>query len=453
MTKYQEIAKIIENKIMDLEYVQGDRLPSIRNLMDTYQCSRSTAIKAYEVLEEKHFIYAKKQSGFYVADNGIKPAYLDEYYPLNTGNPIVSTTSLVDAKHCLSIAIDQYSHSSLNISLQGVESLLEILPDFLSELGVYANKNNIYLIQGITQVLSTMTSSSFFHDKEYVLIEEPTYSYFIDFLKSFHIPTLTIKRDEKGIDLYELEELFKNYKIKYFYTIPRNHNPLGTTLNTKTRKKIAELAIKYNTYIIEDDYFGHCSSIPRYQPIYYYCNRNNCIYLTSFTKTIPYLRIGICAIPDSLKKSFNEIIQQSYYFSYQLPSLISQATLESYLRSSLYQKQVYRLECQLKEHYSIIKDTSKQWNRDIAEIIGGESGYYFSIRINKNVNINHLQKELDKHKISIARNERCFYNSSHFNNSIRLSIARIEPNRLKESLNIIYMTIVTLSNMNVNNWL
>ena len=108
--------------------------------MQNYQCSKAIALKAYEVLQKKHLIYVKHQSGFYVADYGIQPAYLDERYPLNTGNPIVSHTSLEDAKHCLSIAIEQYSHSSLNLSLQGVESLLDILPDFLSDMSVYVNK-------------------------------------------------------------------------------------------------------------------------------------------------------------------------------------------------------------------------------------------------------------------------------------------------------------------------
>lgn len=441
MNKYEDIAKIIENKILDLEYTQGEKLPSIRNIMKQYHCSQSTANKAYDTLIEKHLIYVKKQSGYYVADTAIKLIHIDDKYLLNTGNPIVSATSLVDAKHCLSIAIEQYSHSSLDISLQGVESLINILPDFLAELSIYAKRENIFLIQGITQMLSFLSSSDFFKDKQYILIEEPTYSYYIDFLKSLDIPTLTIQRNEDGINLQLLEEIFKTQSIKFFYTIPRNHNPLGTTLNTQTRKKIAQLAIKYNVYIIEDDYFGHCSSTARYLPIYYYSGGAKCIYLTSFTKTIPYIRIGICAIPASFKEAYHILIRKSYYFSYQLPSLISQATLESYLISSLYKKQVQRLQHQLNEHHQIIRNISRQWDKNIAYIIGGQSGYYFSIKINKNINLDILEKQLKQHKVYIARNERCFYNPINFNNTIRISIARVEPQELKESLNIIYKTI------------
>lgn len=444
MTKYQEIAKDIEEKIMNLEYQQGEKLPSLKKIMCIYQCSRSTAIKSYDVLINKHLIYVKHQSGYYVADSAIKPFCQDNIYALNTGNPIVSTTSLVDAKHCLSIAIEQYSQSSLNISLQGVESLREILPDFLSQFGIYAKEENIYLIQGITQILSFLSMNAL-HHKKYILIEEPTYSYYIQFLKSMNIPTLTITRDEHGIDLHQLEYLFKEKDIQFFYTIPRNHNPLGTILHTKTRKKIAELAVKYHVYIIEDDYFGHCSSTPKYLPIHYYSLGQNCIYLTSFSKTIPYIRIGVCVIPSDLKDFFEKMIHHSYYFSYQLPSLISQATLESYIRSLLYQKQVERLQQQLKKHYQVIKKVTKHWNHDIINMIGDYSGYYFSLQVNPHISIEKLEKELKKRKVLLARNERCFYDISHFNHTLRLSIARVTPSQLEEVLHIINDVVIHIA--------
>lgn len=442
MKKYQIISKDIEKKIK-AEYKQGQKLPSIRKMMDLYQCSRSTIISSYQELIEKHLIYVKPQSGYYVAyiNNSLEES--QNKYLLNTGNPIVSTTSLVDAKHCLSIAIDEYSKSSLNLSLQGVESLQDILPTFLEELGIYAKKEDIFLIQGITQMLSFLTTFKFNH-KNTILIEEPTYSYYIQFLKSLDLPVETIKRDKNGLSLKQLEYLFKEKNIKFFYLTPRNHNPLGTTLNTQTRKKIASLALKYNVYLIEDDYFGHCSFQSHYLPLYYYTGGKNCIYLTSFTKTIPYLRIGICVINQDFRTIFDQIIHQSYYYSYQLPSLISQATLESYIRSLLYQKQTQKIYQTLKKHYQIIKRYKKTWDINLIEVIGDYSGYYFTLKINQKISLDLLEKELNKKSVYIARNERCFYHKEHFNHSFRISLAQVTPEQLKKSLDIIYQTILSL---------
>lgn len=446
MTKYEYIADKIEKQILNLQYQQSDKLPSIEVIMKTYQCSRWTAVKAYDLLQKKHFIYSKSKSGFYVAENPIKPQISDHGYHLDTGNPIVSASSLIDAKHCLSIAIEQYSQSSLNLSLKGVESLQEILSSFLSELGIYTHKNNIYLVQGITQILSFLSTTQFPNQHEYILIEEPTYSYYVQFLKSTNIPVLTISRDEKGIDLEQLKHIFHTYKIKFFYTIPRNHNPLGTILNTETRKKIAELAIKYNVYIIEDDYFGHCYKSPKYLPIYYYMAGKNCIYLTSFTKTLPYIRIGICVINNQFQNIFEQLTQQAYYYSYQLPSLISQATLESYLRSSLYQKQVQRIQKQLKKHYHIIQTTTKSWDHSLASLIGGYSGYYATIKINPMISLELLQEKLRVYSLFISTNERSFFDPTHFNHTIRLGIAQVTPSQLKEALTIFYQVLTTLYN-------
>lgn len=448
MKKYQKIAQQIENMILEHHYKQGERLPSIQFLAKQYHCSKSTIIKCYETLLDKHLIYVKPQSGYYVADGLLKISATHNRFALNTGNPIVSATSLIDAKHCLSIAIEQYSESSLNISLQGVLSLREILPSFLSHIGIYAKQDSIYLIQGVTQMLSFLSSLEFQNHKQYILIEEPTYSYYVQFLQSMHFPVLTIQRNENGIDLKELQRLFNEYDIKFFYTIPRNHNPLGTTLNTYTRQRIAELALKYDIYIIEDDYFGHCSHSPRYMPIFYYMEGRNCIYLTSFSKTIPYIRIGICVIHPNFKDTFEKLIHQSYYYSYQLPSLISQATLESYLRSSLYQKQVQVLQEQLNTDYQIITQITKDWNSLIAKPIYGQSGYYISVKIHKSIQLDILQTNLLAHHMKIARNERCFYHPQHFNHTIRLSLARIQSDDLSIALNLFYQTILDYIDQN-----
>ena len=137
MYKYQQIANTIKKKINNQSYQPNQKLPSIVQLSKTYHCSKATVLKSYELLCNQHLIYTKPQSGYYVANNPILEKQESQYYYLNTGNPIVSTTSLVDAKHCLSIAIDQYSKSSLNISLQGVESLHQLLPEFLKKYDIY----------------------------------------------------------------------------------------------------------------------------------------------------------------------------------------------------------------------------------------------------------------------------------------------------------------------------
>ena len=66
----------------------------------------------------------------------------------------------------------------------------------------------------------------------------------------------TIERGIDGIDLEELERHFKTGKIKFFYTIPRFHYPLGHSYSEQDKRAILDLAAKYGVYIVEDDYLG-----------------------------------------------------------------------------------------------------------------------------------------------------------------------------------------------------
>ena len=63
-----------------------------------------------------------------------------------------------------------------------------------------------------------------------------------------------------GIDLEELEGHFKTGKIKFFYTIPRFHYPLGHSYSEQDKLAILDLAAKYGVYIVEDDYLGDLDS-------------------------------------------------------------------------------------------------------------------------------------------------------------------------------------------------
>ncbi|QUH18450.1 hypothetical protein [Alkaliphilus sp. B6464] len=69
-------------------------------------------------------------------------------------------------------------------------------------------------------------------------------------LKTQRIPTVGIKTDYSEINLEELERIFKEIDIKFFYIMPRYHNPLGYSLSQKDKQEILKLADKYDVYIV-----------------------------------------------------------------------------------------------------------------------------------------------------------------------------------------------------------
>lgn len=443
MKYYEQIVADIKRNIQNNKYKPGDKLPSLMIMANQYQVSKGTVLKAYENLEKQCLIFSKPQSGYYIADGIRIQSNNHEGYHLETGNPLVNSHLFNEMKQCLNIAAELYSFKTLDLTVRGVDSLNEILPSYLQLDGIYTSEKNIYLIQGIMQMLTIFSNSPFPNGKNTILIEEPSYSFYIKYLKEMKLPVKVIKRDQYGIDLKELERIFKYEKIKFFYTIPRHHNPLGTYYDHQTRKKIMELAIKYDVYIIEDDYFSHYDSIPKYLPLYYFSNRDHCIYLRSYTKTIPFIRIGIAVVGDDFIETMDKMTKLSYYYSYHMPSLVSQATLEAYIRSDIYQFQSKTIAKEIQSKLKVVKKITKEWDNQIIELIGGKSGYYFTLKFSKKINSDLLVKQLEKEDIYVSTNHSSYYN---YNNeqSIRLSISRVTKAELEFVLKRIYQIAIKL---------
>ena len=441
MKRYEQIVTTIKKEIEQNRLQPGSKLPSLITMAKKYDVNKGTVLKAYQILEKQCLIFSKPQSGYYVSSTLLSNDSKFDGYHLETGNPIVSSFLFNEMKQCLNIAAQLYSFKTLDQTVRGVDSLNELLPKYLENDGIYTKKENIYLIQGIMQMLTIFSNSPFPNHKKAILIEEPSYNFYIKYLKEMQLPVKVISRNKQGIDLKQLEKIFKEEDIKFFYTIARHHNPLGTYLNHQTRKKIMELAIKYDVYIVEDDYFSHYHNIPKYLPLYYFSNHSHCSYLTSFTKIMPFIRIGMAIVPDDFIETMNQMTKLSYYYSYHMPSLVSQATLEAYLQSGIYSFQMQMIDKEIKKKLKIVRQICKNWDYEIVELIGGNSGYYFTLALNPQINLKRLIQALKKEHIYVASNQSSYYQSKC--HSIRLSISRVDVNELKQVLNKIYQIILS----------
>lgn len=144
----------------------------------------------------------------------------------------------------------------------------------------------------------------------------------------------TIERRIDGINLEELEEQFKSGKIKFFYTIPRFHYPLGHSYSDQEKRAILDLANQYGVYIVEDDYLGDLDS-KKGQTFHYLDTEDRVIYIKSFsTSLFPALRITALILPNALKEAFVSYKNILDYDS----NLIMQKALSLYIDSQLFEK-------------------------------------------------------------------------------------------------------------------
>lgn len=443
MKKYEFIVQDIKKKIDNAYYVEGDRVPSIIEASHHYKCAKGTVIRAYDQLLAEHILYSKRQSGYYIAKPVSFSINPEKVYNLTTGNTYVNYFPLAEAQTSLVQALENYQFQTLNYDLQGILSLLSAIEKHLYNRNIFSSHKQIFLSQGIHQAVVAICQLDW-PEHSYVLIENPSYSHMVQYLKSKKIPVKFIQRTDKGLSLKALEALFKEGDIRFFYIIPRNHNPMGTDLDRKQIQAIAALAEKYHVLILENDYFGDAHAHTSYQTIFENA-RNHCIYLSSFTKIIPYLRIGYMVVPETKTKKVSQMVADYYSEGYFAPAIISQATLEIILKNNLLLKFTEHLRKDVANKKRKIHELTAEWDPKIAMYIPSNSGFYSLICLNSLISIDQLKKELKRKNILVSSTSKCFYSPNHpYSHSIRISIARIDIESLPTILETIYVTSLTL---------
>lgn len=337
MNKYEAIMRDIKRKIEARSLGQGAKLPSIRALAQAFQCSNSTVIQALQELEKEHVIYSIPRSGHYVVNKAKPRAAADaEGYDFATSAPNVQLFPYVPFQHCINQAINLYQDELfLYGTPSGMPSLIRAVRTQLESYQVFAHERNIVITSGVQQALVLLNAMSFPNGKTKVVVEEPGYHLYLAHLKLHGTPAIGVERTSRGIDLARLEELFKREDVRYFYTMPRFHNPLGTSLSNADKQRIVELADHYDVYIVEDDYLADFEQDAGQMPMYYYDTNQRVIYLKSYSKIMfPGLRIGVAVLPDALIGTFRQHKTTNDVDS----SMISQAALELYITSGMFRR-------------------------------------------------------------------------------------------------------------------
>ncbi|MFF2481378.1 PLP-dependent aminotransferase family protein [Paenibacillus sp. NPDC058071] len=357
MLKYMKLLADLEAWIDNAK--QGDKLPSIRILADQYRYSNSTIIRALQELEQRHLIYSIPKSGFFVVKN--KSGHQEESSPFLdfvSASPDPDIFPYVDFQHCMNKAIDTY-RSELFIygRPRGLPSLIGIIQKQLMSSQVFANNQQIVITSGVQQALSILSEMEFPGGKQNVLVEQPGYHLLLELLKTRGIPAVGINRTAEGIDLEELERHFRTGNIKFFYTTPRFHNPLGSSYDEETKKQIARLADRYDVYIVEDDYMADYEQNSKSDPIFAYSRATRVIYLRSYSKIIfPGLRVGAAVLPEALVETFTRYKRILDIDS----AAMSQAALEIYIKSGMFARHRARVISSYAEKAHVLDNALKQ---------------------------------------------------------------------------------------------
>lgn len=365
------------------------------NLLD----SRSTIETAYDQLVAEGYIEPVAYKGYYVCE--IEGIYFQKAEYTKQNNPekteIKQRRKLQKYRYDFALngiapesfpthtwkqlAKQVLSDSTEEIFAQGnpygEDSFREAIAEYLYHArGVKCEKSQILVGAGNDYLL--MVLATLFECNKKVAMENPTYlSAWYD-LKHTGCSVCTVKSDEMGICIEELEKTGADV----VYVMPSHQFPMGTVMPLKRRMELLRWADENQTYIIEDDYDSEFRYKGKPIPALQGFDKNErVIYIGTFSKSIaPSIRISYMALPKKLMRYY----QSRYPFAVTI-SKVDQKIVELFLRNGHYERHLNRMRRLYKSKHDWILRWVKEEMSEICSCFGEHAGIHLLLRFHNGI--------------------------------------------------------------------
>ena len=234
-------------------------------------------------------------------------------------------------------ALDQDAGAALQYgATEGYGPLREELASFMASKGLRELAAEQLIVTTGSQQALDLLGKVLINPGDKVIVEGPTFLATINCFRLYGADLVSAPVDGQGVDTEALERLIVEHRPKFVYLIPTFGNPSGGLLDLARRTAVLQMAVKYQTLIVEDDpygdlYFGQApppsllalsSEVPGSRDLLVHCG--------SLSKVLsPGLRVGWMVGPPELLARATMCKQ----FSDAHTSTYTQATAAHYLRA------------------------------------------------------------------------------------------------------------------------
>lgn len=171
--------------------------------------------------------------------------------------------------------------------------------------------DEILIMTGANQGID-LTAKALLNKGDKVIVENPSFIGSLNAFRTYESQLVGVTVEDDGMSMEGLEEALKNNSdVKMIYTIPTFQNPTGVTMSLEKRKRMLELASKYNVLILEDNPYGDLrfsgENVPTVKSL---DTEDRVIYAGSFSKILsPGMRLGYLIAPAPLSEKI-EVLKQ-----------------------------------------------------------------------------------------------------------------------------------------------
>lgn len=272
------------------ELVPGEKLPPTRELAAQVGVNHLTAARVYRKLAELGYVTAKVGRGTFV--RSLMPAgseamgddwqvyALPEYDVSYSEQVLAELFATAGRPDIISLAVgwpsprlyptaeiaritaevfDEEGGEALSyLPAEGLYACREELAKRGRRFGFAEDPDEIVVVSGAKQGIH-LAARAVLEEGDVAVVESPSFVGLIESLRHTGARVIGVPVDEDGLDVDSLERLLARHEVKLVALQTACQNPTGRNLSEERRKRLAELAVERNFFLLEDRVYADAS--------------------------------------------------------------------------------------------------------------------------------------------------------------------------------------------------
>jgi DNA-binding transcriptional MocR family regulator len=454
---YDRVAERIATLIDRGTLRPGERIPSVRKFSAQLRVSISTVLQAYFLLEDRGFIEARPQSGFYVklrvrdlppepkpsnpSLSATKVGVADlvakvfeasrnpDVVPLATAIPSPDLLPTKQLNRLMAWVARHMGQQGVNYDFPpGNEALRRQVARRSLDWGCSLSPDDIVTSCGAMEALN-LCLRAVARPGDTIAIESPTFYGILQAslgMKALEIPT----HPRDGINLEALGHAIKKNRVKACLVVANFNNPLGSCMSDANKKQLVEMLNRREIPLIEDDIYGDIYfGTARPKAAKAFDKEGMVLLCSSFSKTIaPGYRVGWTA-PGRFKRQVEHLKSMNTVATATLPQL----AIAKFLENGGYDRHLRKLRNALATQVQSVMLAISQHFPKGTRVTRPAGGFVLWVELPKQVDSVDLYRKALEKKISIAPGP-IFSAKEKYRNFIRLSCGQPWSDKLEQAL-------------------
>lgn len=317
---------------------------------------------------------------------------------------------------------------------EGFPPLREKIASRMKQVGVETKAENILITNGSQQGLD-FSGKIFLNPDDVVVVESPSYLGAINAFKAYQCQFLEIPTDKDGMIMEELEKALETTEnVKMIYVIPDFQNPSGRTWSLDRRKKLIDIANRFDLPVLEDNPYGELRfEGERLPSIKSLDTDGRVIFLGTFSKTFcPGLRIGWVCAEDSVLNKYILVKQGADLQS----NSMSQRELDAFLEVYDLDKHIEKIKDLYKKRRDLMLETMEKYFPEEVEYTHPEGGLFTWAVLPKHINTRDLMQKALERNVAFVPGGSFFPNGGN-ENTMRINYSNMPEDKIVEGIKIL----------------